>query len=202
MKNAFVCLIALFILSVSAFSQDDSKIGVGVSYGVNLIIGINGPVPLINYSMIYVPINFSGFRLEPFIMYFNSSLSSQVEEVTYQTERKLSSFTFGSGFFYLLKANKSVVPYLGLRIGYGSNSSTYKSQYSDTEDSGSLLSVGGILGGEYYFSPNFSLGADVGLVYYNFFTPSEKSAQIDTKYSSYSNSEISTTAAIIARIFF
>ena len=201
MKIVIAGLIALFIITSSAFSQDDNKIGVGASYGMNLVIE-DGPTPVINFSTIYVPINMSGFRLEPFLMFFTSSSSYQMEGQTSTSERSFTGLTFGSGFFYLMKSNKSAVPYLGLRVGYGSNSSKTKSGSSESESSGGFLFLGGVLGGEYYFSPSFSIGADVGISYYNFFTPTSKSGQSETKYSSYSNSEISTTAQILARIFF
>ncbi|MBI5324958.1 MAG: hypothetical protein HZB41_06765 [Ignavibacteriae bacterium] len=201
MKILFVCLFALLFITTSAFSQDENKIGVGASYGMNLVLS-DGAVPMINMSMIYVPINMSGFRIEPFLMLFTSSRSYQFEGQSNKSESSYTGLTIGSGFFYLMKSNKSTTPYLGLRVGYGSNSSKTPGQFSITESSQGLLFLGGVLGGEYYFSPNFSLGADVGISYYNFFTPTDKSGQTEVKYSSYSNSQISTTAQIIARIFF
>ncbi|MCL5990899.1 MAG: hypothetical protein M1419_02200 [Bacteroidetes bacterium] len=132
MKYVLVSLIALFIFSFSAFSQDEGKIGVGASFGTNLVVSSSQSNPIIYNSMIYVPINMSGFRLEPFLMINTSSNKYQVEGQPNTYERSMTGITFGSGFFFLMRANKSVVPYLGLRVGYGTNSSKSKSQYSDS----------------------------------------------------------------------
>lgn len=196
MKKFTLGIFILCLFSQVAFARDGSNVGIGASYGVNLVVGEAGPV-MLNLSYFYLPINASAsFRIEPFFMIYNESKTTQTQGSSLKSESSTTGINIGGGFFYLFQGNKSLVPYLGLRIGYGSTSGSAKTGNSSSDHSQGSLLLGGVLGGDYYLAPNFSLGVEMQLSYINYFEPS------NGNYSEYSYSLITSGASIVARLFF
>ncbi|MBM2816312.1 MAG: hypothetical protein HW421_3074 [Ignavibacteria bacterium] len=203
MKKLLVLTATVLLLVIQAYSQNEVRIGIGASFGMNFVISSDGPAGLLNLSQFYVPINFTkNFRCEPFFYYYNSNSAYQTETGSKKIEKDETGIALGTGIFYCFDANKSTVPYLGLKFGYGSNSSSSNASSSDFEDSQSIIMLSGVIGGDYFFSPNFSLGAEVNLNYQSYGEPTEKSGTSEVKFKEYSKAQISTSAMIIARIYF
>ena len=75
-----------------------------------------------------------------------------------QTSNSASSYSFGAGFEYHMDSKGgNVSPYVGLAAGYGGIST------SGATNLPSLIEVTGFVGGEYFFSSNFSWAGQVGL---------------------------------------
>jgi hypothetical protein len=75
-----------------------------------------------------------------------------------------SDITLGSGVFYTLHSAQSANVYVGGRLALDFVSTETAGGLSD---SGVDIRLAAALGGEYYFSPHFSLGAEADMGYYS-----------------------------------
>jgi len=193
-----------FRITLIKFSQ--FKIGVGI--GLNPIAIGHGdrmflPVGLGNF---YIPIQISNnIRIEPElgIMSFNDEISSEDQSNTNST----SILRYGVGGFYTINPAKSFKNYFGVRLGLMSatdeDESDPESEYDpNTEESQSAFYFGFSVGGEYFFSDYFSLGAELQINYISFGEPEYKPASEHSDYKDYSRTYLSNNGVIFARFYF
>ena len=163
--------------SMGAGASGMGTVGLGLNVSESLssfistALGGNG-----GGATVYVPINLAtNFRLEP--LFSVLTISDQEEsfdddgetEVIQETDTTL--FGLGIGAFYMWQPGASTNLYGGGRLGF-----TYNEVENYTEDrrgtsvdtstttaSRNIFSVGGVVGGEYFFTPYISLGGEVGL---------------------------------------
>src|SRR5436309_2222992 len=74
-----------------------------------------------------------------------------------------TGYGFGGGFEYHMDSKGgSVSPYVGLEAGYGGGSTPSPST-GTAPPTPALFGVEGVVGGEYFFSSNFSWGGEIGV---------------------------------------
>lgn len=124
----------------------------------------------------YMPINVTNkFRLEPSIGLFSmsssttttpiSQLSGSIETTSYDA----SVFTFGIRGLFISPLSNSLSLYFGPRLEFGFVSSTYEDIYAlqdnKTTETETDVTIGGIIGVEYFPIRKFSLGGEINLNY-------------------------------------
>lgn len=157
------------------------------SWAINIGVGID------NSEYLLVPIRLSdGFMME-------LSYKSWGADTNYYLSRSINRdySDFGVGFFGMIKAEKPIEYYYGLRI----NSANYKRSESgftpnkpDTTES--TLKLNPLVGVLYNFNQHLSLGLEAGYYYWS---------RLQTYESSSSESTISysgTDSRIVARVTF
>jgi hypothetical protein len=149
-------------------------------------------------SSIQVPFVLSpSFRLEPEIGYFRGK---EVDELnTYKDEYTATQWRIGIGIFPQSMLKSSTI-YYGARVGYVSlnlkEEETIQGITTTDEATASGFFVAPALGGEYFFSNSFSLGAEGQLFYANLSTDIE-GAQVDI-----TTSLINTRGLVFVRFYF
>jgi outer membrane protein W len=156
-KLAFVFL-ALVLVSSLAFSGDVAKSGefaIQTSLGIASGNNIAGP----GFSTLGVKYMLNDmWALRGEVGYAtmspaNSNLSSS------------NSFGIGAGIEDHMSANGGVSPYWGVQFGYGTGSpSTASGQTAPSNPS--TINFKAVLGGEYFFTSNFSWAGELGLGYW------------------------------------
>jgi hypothetical protein len=101
--------------------------------------------------------------------------------------------SLGSGFYGMVNKN-NVNIYSGIKVNF--NTTKYDN-YNGDEVKLSLLKLGPAIGGEYYFSPNFSFGGEICLKY-----TSIKQSVDDNNTDDEEVSYISTESGLFVRFFF
>jgi len=155
-----IAAIAALITTGVAEAQKPGKFGVGVSIGQPLAIDLSAGELRPQVSFSFPMILTAAFRLEPELGYFSFDDSNEFEETEF------SSITFGVGGYYLMNRRDNFLMYVGPRLGVHRFSESIKS-IGDPEESFTRTDIffGVGLGGEHFFSPHLSLGAEARLTY-------------------------------------
>ncbi len=146
MKYLVVPFLTIFLFG-AAFASD---------YGVGVSTRSGNP-------SIYLPINISDkFRIEPVLAHYEYSATSS------GTEYKSKRTDLMLGFFGRTISSESISTYYGGRIGYSSNENGYVTEFgvNETEEDGYIIEP--IMGFEYHFINNLTLGGEVSFRYSKF----------------------------------
>lgn len=158
----------LFVSTVAAAQRNTLYVGIGVALNPVAIVVNNTdmflPVGLMN---IYVPLQISPhLRVEPecgiLSIRDNTTGNNAIQQQTWQYVR------FGTGVFYTWQPIASTQLYTGVRGGllrHTTARETTNDIIPKRESAQWSYYTGLCLGGEYYFSPHFSLGAEAQLYY-------------------------------------
>ncbi len=207
MKKFLLILVALLYLSLtSAFSQ--TKVGIGIGFNPIAIMAESSSelfVP-IGFANVYVPIQVSSkFRLEPEIGIMNYNYNTETEKGQ-KIDVTNNILRYGIGGFYSVKHTKSFYNHFGIRLGMMSSTSKEEydpeEYYEDEEKSLSAFYIGASIGGEYFLSDYFSLGAEFQLNYISFGEPEYKPEENYSNYKEYSRTYITNNGIIFARFYF
>ena len=161
-----------------------------VGFGVALAPSNALPVPV----AIYIPINVSKqFRLEPEFGFTVSTLNDADG-----SETSTQQFRIGTGAFFVQKLGKTVRLYVGPRITVLLTTIENSPESGDTvETSNTSFNVGGSLGGEYFFTSRFSMGAEAQI---NFTSIGE--TEVDGEGTGGDGSVIGTNSLVFFRTWF
>jgi hypothetical protein len=182
-------LASLFFISgfsISALSQETppaqasaGAVGLGIGYNTPVIFArIGSPIPLsiMDFATVQIPIRLSPtVRFEPEIGYLSESI-----ELSYSSqllESSASMVRISGGLMFIAASYGSTNIYVGPRIAaqfYSTTETTpgfMSGSVEKTESKGTNLFFMGCVGAEHFFSPHFSLGAEVQLSYVSFGKP-------------------------------
>lgn len=201
-------------LQASVMAQEERSVRFGVGAGIDVTdftlmfldddLFMSGP----GFD-IFLPLRISNVLIiEPSLAVATSSETTSPEGAA-ETTDSASILRFGLGLAYPITLTESTRAYVGVRTGAMFWSTT--NEYLNTEDEGVESSetsrtdpfVGLQVGGEYYLSPSFSLGAEVQLTYtiIGDFESSSTEGDVDTTADD-SGSTITSNALLIVRWFF
>jgi len=146
-KIAFV-LIAIALISASALAGDMAKSG---QWGVQTALGISKDLSELTAENLGVK----------FMASDNVAIRLMAGFSSYSPGgggNSSSAYNFGGGFEYHMDSKGgNVSPYVGLQAGYSGVS------IGGATSNPSAFGVQGVLGGEYFFSSNFSWGGEIGV---------------------------------------
>jgi hypothetical protein len=202
--SLFILIIFIGVSSISS-AQEASQPIIGLGAGI---------IPFSNTTyFIHVPITFQHMRINPELGFsasssnYSSSSSYSSSSTVSTSNGKSTNIRIGTGLYYLYPPDNSVDIYFGPRGGIVLSSSTRDSKdiYSDstqgketvtehTKETSTDYFVGGAIGGEYYFSKHFSIGAEIQLTYLHEGEPTiEHSRTADPPNADYNTSYNSTS---------
>ncbi len=147
-------------LAAPAAAQQGPRAGIGVALS-NLDFGslfTGGSLPA---AQIYVPINVSsGLRLEP-------QLGILKLEDDADPTGDVSVITLGVGLLFMKNVGQQTIAYLGPRLAISRVSQSVPDPFGPgtIDADGTDVRIAGVVGGEYLFSPHFSIGAEAQLGY-------------------------------------
>lgn len=213
MKTRFLVAAAgIVCLAAPASAQTPTQegrtqFGVGVNLAPSLLTlagssqGAYLPIGLWN---LFFPIRFGrSFKLEPEVGILSVSSEASVSGTT--ANSKGTSLRLGVGAFIVMPLGGGATQmYVGPRVLLLSTSTSV--DYSSTGYSSSQSSsetdwvIGLALGGEHFFSPHFSLGAELQVNYVTFGTPSYTPSS--GQQPSESRSLIGTNGLLLLRAYF
>ena len=156
-----------------------------------------------NHSITVPIILNQGFRLEPELGFFNGTRTEEYPEFEEEEEYTTTQYRFGVGIFPQSTMKSSVI-YYGGRVGY--LVINQKEEYKDTggtetyEFKGSGIFIAPAVGGEYYFSNSFCIGAEAQVVYASITTEVELS--FATTQTEFKDNLLSTRGIVWIRFFF
>ena len=151
-------ILFLILFSVAGFSQTatvpDKLVRVG--FGMAFQDVYTGDYMTFEASQLYLPIDFRNFRIEPTISRRLTREETPIMETHTERETKL-----GVGLFLKKNYDKTTI-YYGIRMGIGEYKFTYaySSSSSRYNNFNTIRYWGPAMGGEYYFSPHFSIGGE------------------------------------------
>lgn len=179
MKNSTIVLTILLICFAVSFQvaaqTDDTRIGLGVSLGKEVLASELLTITMLDNPSVYMPIVINGkFRIEPEFSLMTYSGSNE----EYDVESHYKILVLGMGLFPQTRVG-SVDIYYGIRLGI--ISTAYHEKYQDwdyvwdpvyqdyreitstveNDESKMDFFVGPAIGGEYFFSEHFSLGGEI-----------------------------------------
>jgi hypothetical protein len=198
-NSALLIVVMVFCFLTIGQTQPSSAWGVGVAiidmqqlfeYGSSEATAYN--------TSIVIPIILSeGFRLEPEVGFFRGK---NTQELTGdKIEGTATQYRFGVGIFPQSTLESSTL-YYGARVGYLSlnlrEDETLGGTTTTDERTASGFFVAPAVGGEYYFSNSFCVGAEAQVLYASLSTDI-KDSSLDIK-----DSLISTRGLVFVRFFF
>jgi len=141
--------VALGLMLSNQAIANVSKHGIGVS--VN------------NGGTIYYPISSRNLRIEPSLTIWSDE--NKTQDTSSQFGNEFSRYDIGAGIYYNNEVTKNTFIYYGAKIGYSKEKqSSYSSSFSvETKQDGYFITP--TIGAEYYITPMFSIGLDIGLFY-------------------------------------
>ena len=154
----------------------EMKFGLGASLGKQpfpYYIYYTGAMMTINeFPAIHVPIHLNPtIFVEPFFGYWSYKYTEEWDSV--EEFEKFSMMQIGIGAFYTIWYGPVDI-YIGARFGYDMWKYSYKDydsywdEYYEGDASKNDLWFGPAIGGEYFFTQNFSLGGEVQFKYYSY----------------------------------
>ncbi len=151
--------IALSLAAPAAGQQQAPRGGIGIALS-NLDVGslFTGGFPA---AQIYVPIVISpGLRIEP-------ALGVLKLEDDQDPSQDVSVYTLGVGLLFTRRVSEEVLAYAGPRLAVSRVSQPVNDPFgpASVDAVGTDLRLAGVIGGEYFFSPRFSLGAEAQLAF-------------------------------------
>jgi len=165
-------------------------------------------------ATVYFPVAYGNLRIEPGIAYLNRTFTSTSTGIVFepnagdQSSRttKLKTFHVDLGVMYQRMIDSGFSVYAGPRVGYSSGSEIITNPQSDGTTTTSTFeqtatNVGLAIGGEYYLSKHFTLGAELLPNYVVFSNPTiEPSSSF--KDTETTQKDIKTTAGVFIRWYF
>jgi hypothetical protein len=223
MKSISLLFISIFLLSSTAIAQSDAaaKEPVGKSHGTKVGIGVaistgrisrasSGGLSTILPASLRVPINIEYLKLEPeFGLY---TLSDPNEQDLQFALTEVSNLRVGLGVYYYTSFSSDASAYLGPKLGIIKNQVTATSSGFVENDVSTFIQksertdifLALVIGGEYFLSSRFSVGAELGFEYVDLgvlaSTTTINSNQGTQQTST--GSELMTQSALIARFHF
>jgi len=179
MKTSNTILAILLISLITSFQAGaqtvDTRAGLGISLGKEILISDYLSITMLDNPSFYVPIIVGGkFRIEPEFSFMSYSGSNE----EYEIESKYKTLILGLGLFPQTRVG-NVDIYYGIRLGIMNIDYHSKYQdwdyvwdpvyqdyrevyYTETEDESKMdFFIGPAVGGEYFFSEHFSLGGEI-----------------------------------------
>jgi hypothetical protein len=224
MKSIASLVLLVLFVSSTVFAQNSdevtlsksrgTKVGVGIAIapgGTFLLTDDDGLISFIPL-LLRVPVNLSNVKIEPELGVYNFNVRQEAGPSFDENSGTL--LRFGAGLFYNAAVSSDASVYVGPKVGLMSISSTREfsnssgsSQSSKTETSQTNIFFGAMVGGEYFFSSHFSIGAEAGLEYISKGDEDRTTTPADpdptpTPETVTSGSEIHTKAALTARFYF
>lgn len=152
-------LLTIFFLSPSAQAQNKNKIGLGVGLNTSALIGAITEGAFVSSTGIYLPISMPPtIRFEPNVAFARTVSKNDT------AKESDAAIQVGAGLFTMQSVNTATQIYFGVRAGAAFNQSKSSFGPNSTTRSKTDFFVGPAFGGEYFFSDNFSLGAEAQLV--------------------------------------
>jgi len=160
-------LLALAVLAsnVDAQSGNGSRIGLGVTLNPVAVAEIDMessflPIGLGNFT---VPIRLgNGVRVEPELGIYK--LDAEFEGSGFTGKFESSILRYGVGVHFLVGGTDEFRPYVGPRFGFIKQSNRQENTGSSAQEEKRTDNyIGLVLGGEYFLTSRFSLGAEVQL---------------------------------------
>jgi hypothetical protein len=152
MKKLLFAALVVATATLAQAQEARKQVGVGVSidpFAAAAFTSGAAPTPTVE---VYVPINLMPkLRLEPSLGIFTNDVN---------TGTSTRDVTLGVGLFYVQRLAAPFDLYMGgrLKLNFAHTETT-----AGGSDSGTDVLLAGALGGEHYFSPHFSLGAEAQL---------------------------------------
>ena len=164
-KTCLILFCSALVLACApdARAQDGARFGLGIGLSSSGLgsLDLDGIESVFGPASLYVPITFSGFRLEPEFGFFRTSMDEG------DFESSVTLLQIGTGIFALSPVGGAII-YYGGRVGLIRLSSSFESPSGEGDDSSNNFFLGPATGGEYYFGDNFSLGGEMQLIYTSF----------------------------------
>ena len=204
LNKSFLCCFLLLLSVISVKAQDDPvRIGFGVGFGREFTSVISYYGGIEDLSVITLPVDFvdlsvtirsKNFLFEPNFGYYSTSFSYTPSNSDNREEIHTSNLRLGTVLAYV-NSNESLNYYFGIDLGViltsNSRESTYQGSTDINENSKTDFFIGPVIGGEYMFSNNFSLGGEIQVNYISIGNYDDD--------SDVSSSAISTRGKIILR---
>jgi hypothetical protein len=152
MKKLLIAAFAVAAATIAQAQEARQQVGVGVSINPFEAGAFSTGAAALPTVEVYVPINVTPkLRIEP-------SLGILTNDVNNGTSTR--DVTLGVGVFYVQRLAAPFDLYMGgrLKLNFAHRETT-----NGGSDSGTDVLLAGALGGEHYFSPHFSLGAEAQL---------------------------------------
>ncbi len=167
MRTPLRLLLGLLVLASSSTLHAQTRVGIGVGlaeaesfqYQDNNFFGSNFLTP-----SFYVPITFSGFRIEPSVGFEIQSFSENRDQGP-DFDRTLSFVRVGTGLFGIYEMGPSTSFYYGARLGASRFRAEEERGSDDFGVSQINFDVAPTVGGEHFFGDHFSLGAEMQIRY-------------------------------------
>ena len=176
MRRAF-SFILIGSLLAGGLSAQGTKVVPGLGLGIDVgdspfqAIGSLGGIT----TNLLVPVMIGKrFRLQPWVGYVRASLERSSS--TFTSNSKFRRLSLGLAAHYMFPAKDALRIYLGGGVGFGwskledQSSNLQGSSFMTTEMRTDRL-LNAVAGGEYFFSPRFSVGGEVRLDYVTFGDP-------------------------------
>jgi opacity protein-like surface antigen len=176
MRRALVALL-LGTLVAGGVSAQGTKVVPGLGLGIDVgesplqVIGSPGGVT----TSLLVPVMIGKrFRLQPWVGYLSASLERTSS--TFSSNSRVRRLNLGLAAHYLFPVKDALRIYLGGGIGFGWSkvedraSNGQGNSFVSTEKRTDRL-LNAVAGGEYFFSPRFSIGGELRLDYVTFGDP-------------------------------
>ena len=216
MKKTISILSFIAFFASSVFSQTPQS---GVGIGVGLATGNT------NGLLIRLPIVLDNIRVEPMLSFFINKNSDSYSDSTNgflysnSSENLQQSFFLGSGLYKTFHIDDKVSGYVGPFGGVSVLSYTSDNTTTETDSNGPQTgtdhskstsigySLGFALGGEYFFTSHFSLGAEASAIYAHRGEPTKEHIHTGTLSTSTSSAfgegyTIAETTNIFIRWYF
>jgi hypothetical protein len=195
-----------------------NKVGIGLAIapsGSFLLTDDDGLISFIPL-VLRVPVHFSSVKLEPELGVYTAHTREDEEPADF-SDRTATLLRVGAGMFYNTPVSSDASVYVGPKVGImtlstvseNKSSNSFEPQTMKSETSQTNIFFGANVGGEYFFSTHFSIGAEIGLEYVSkgneesktTFTPADPDP-FPTPETTTSGSEFLTKSALTARFYF
>ena len=154
-----IILLILLTLSMPVHAQNETKVGLGVGLNTSALIGAITEGAFVSSTGIYLPISMPPtIRFEPNVAFARTVSKNDT------AKESDAAIQVGVGLFTMQSVNNATQIYFGVRAGAAFNQSKNSFGPNSTTRSKTDFFVGPAFGGEYFFSDNFSLGAEAQLV--------------------------------------
>lgn len=226
MKSLACLALTLLVVSSSAFAQTEAsapeptlskargtKVGIGLAIAPagTFILTDNDGLTSFLPMVLRIPVNISSIKLEPEVGIY--SITDKSEQSTSMSENTATLFRIGTGIFYNTPVSSDASVYVGPKFGVMQISTTEKRKFSSqfeneertTESSQTNIFFSAMVGGEYFLSSHFSIGAEAGFEYISKGDEDITETPVDpvpTTETTNSGSEIVTKSALTARFYF
>lgn len=181
MKKFGIIYLLFFVFSVSSVAQSNMKMGIGIATNLNYSNMSSSSAPFYNSAAKFV-IDFNEIRIEPFFGMTNRTEEYGVGGTTMQTLEYKQSY-FGVNFEYLIRKESSLL-FIGIGIGKTSVSRTNEipinNNYRSSDDLSGIVFTP-VIGGDYFFAPEFSAGVEIAYPFYKLEGTEESSSGNNTQ---------------------